>query len=76
MVLVQSEYSSRLHYHASTSGKTDLLVTWLYKLTVATDRPYYNIGAVIGIFTFIILASVSLLTYHRTGAYKNEEGFQ
>lgn len=61
---------------ASTSGKTDLFVTWLYKLTVGTDRPYYNIGAVIGIFTFIILASVSLLTYHRTGAYKNEEGFQ
>lgn len=61
---------------ASTSGKTDLLVTWLYKLTVGTDRPYYNIGAVIGILTFIILASVSLLTYHRTGAYKNEEGFQ
>ena len=31
-----------------TAGKTDLLVTWLYKLTV--DYQYYNIGAVIGIF--------------------------
>ena len=61
---------------AATSGKTDLLVTWLYKLTVGTDRPQYNIGAVIGILTFIVLASLSLLTYHRTGAYKNEEGFQ
>jgi arabinogalactan oligomer/maltooligosaccharide transport system permease protein len=61
---------------AATSGKTDLLVTWLYKLTVGTDRPQYNVGAVIGILTFIVLASLSLLTYHRTGAYKNEEGFQ
>lgn len=61
---------------AATSGKTDLLVTWLYKLTIGTDRPQYNVGAVIGILTFIVLASVSLLTYHRTGAYKNEEGFQ
>ncbi len=58
----------------STAGKTDLLVTWLYKLTV--DNQYYNIGAVIGIMTFIVLATVSLLTYRNTGAYKNEEGFQ
>lgn len=57
-----------------TAGKTDLLVTWLYKLTI--DQQYYNIGAVIGIFTFIILAIVSLVTYRNTGSYKNEEGFQ
>lgn len=58
----------------STAGKTDLLVTWLYKLTI--DQQYYNIGAVIGIFTFIVLAIVSLVTYRNTGSYKNEEGFQ
>ncbi len=39
---------------SSTAGSTDLLVTWLYKLTI--DKQYYNIGAVIGILTFIILA--------------------
>lgn len=58
----------------STAGKTDLLVTWLYKLTV--DQQYYNLGAVIGIMTFIVLAIVSLVTYRNTGSYKNEEGFQ
>ncbi|MDR2043759.1 MAG: sugar ABC transporter permease [Clostridium sp.] len=58
----------------STAGKTDLLVTWLYKLTI--DQQYYNIGAVIGILTFIVLAVLSLLTYRNTGSYKNEEGFQ
>lgn len=57
-----------------TAGKTDLLVTWLYKLTI--DRNYYNIGAVIGIMTFVILAIVSLVTYRNTKSYKNEEGFQ
>ena len=56
-----------------TAGKTDLLVTWLYKLTI--DKQYFNIGAVIGIFTFVILAIVSLITYRNTGSYKNEEGF-
>ena len=59
---------------SSTSGKTDLLVTWLYKLSV--DQQYYNIAAVIGIMTFVVMAVVSLITYRRTGSYRNEEGFQ
>ena len=60
-------------YYRGTAGKTDLLVTWLYKLTI--DNKDYNLGAVIGILTFILMASLSLLTYRRTGSYKNEEGF-
>ena len=59
---------------SSTSGKTDLLVTWLYKLSV--DQQYYNIAAVIGIMTFVVMAVVSLITYRRTGSNRNEEGFQ
>ncbi len=58
----------------NTSGKTDLLVTWLYKLTI--DQRQYNIGAVIGIFTFVVLSIVSILTYRNTASYKDEEGFQ
>lgn len=57
-----------------TAGQTDLLVTWLYKLTI--DQFDYNIGAVIGIMTFVVLAIVSLVTYRSTGSYKDEEGFQ
>ena len=56
---------------ASTAGKTDLLVTWLYKLTI--DKQYYNIGAVIGILTFIILAVGALLTYRNSKSYKEGE---
>ena len=59
------------YYYA---GKTDLLVTWLYRLTITQKD--YNLGAVIGIMTFIVLATVSLITYHRTSAYKNEGAFQ
>lgn len=59
---------------SSTAGKTDLLVTWLYKLTI--DKQYYNLGAVIGIMTFIFMAIIALLTYHNTTSYKDEEGFQ
>jgi len=59
------------YYYA---GKTDLLVTWLYKLTITQKD--YNLGAVIGIMTFVILATVSLLTYRNTGSYKDEGAFQ
>ncbi len=56
------------------AGKTDLLVTWLYKLTVGSKD--YCYASTIGILVFIISAVVSLMTYHRTSAYNNEEGFQ
>ena len=59
------------YYYA---GKTDLLVTWLYNLTITQKD--YNLGAVIGIMTFIVLAIVSLITYRRTSAYKDEGAFQ
>ncbi len=56
-----------------TAGQTDLLVTWLYKLTI--DQQYYNLGAVIGIMTFVILTIVTLVTYRNSSSYKNEEAF-
>ncbi len=59
------------YYYA---GKTDLLITWLYRLTITQKD--YNLGAVIGILMFIILATVSLLTYRHTGSYKDEGAFQ
>ncbi len=58
----------------NSAGDTDLLVTWLYKLSV--DQQKYNLGAVIGIFTFVVLAVVSLVTYRSSGSYKDEEGFK
>lgn len=57
-----------------SAGSTDLLITWLYKLTV--DKQDYNLGAVIGIMTFVVLAIVSLITYRNSGSYKNEEAFR
>ncbi|MBE5931734.1 MAG: sugar ABC transporter permease [Lachnospiraceae bacterium] len=65
---------STLEYYRGTAGKTDLLVTWLYKLTI--DNKDYCYGAVIGILTFVISIVISLVAYRQTAAYKNEEGFQ
>ena len=56
------------------AGETDLLVTWLYKLTI--DNGDYNTGAVIGILTFIITATITLIAYRNSKAYKEEDTFQ
>ena len=61
-------------YYRGTAGKTDLLVTWLYKLTI--DNSDFCYGAVIGILIFALSASCSLIVYRNTGSYKNEEEFQ
>lgn len=65
-----------LHYGGGSQAQsTDLLVTWLYRLTV-DQNPKYNVASVIGIVIFVISASLSLITYNRTGAAKNEGEFQ
>ena len=56
------------------AGKTDLLVTWLYKLTV--DQHDYALASTIGIFIFMIVSVCSLAVYNRTGAVKKEDMFQ
>ena len=56
------------------AGKTDLLVTWLYKLTV--NEQNYSLASTIGIFIFLIVGSISLVVYNMTGSVKKEDQFQ
>lgn len=56
------------------AGKTDLLVTWLYKLTV--NYKDYSRASVIGIAVFVISVVISLVTFNLTASSKNEEDFQ
>ena len=56
------------------AGGTDLLVTWLYKMTINdTD---YKMAAVIGIMVFVVTAVISLVVYQMLPSVKDEEGFQ
>lgn len=55
------------------AGKTDLLVTWLYKLTVTGKE--YSYASTIGIIVFILSVIFSLFMYRRTSAYKEEGDF-
>lgn len=56
------------------AGYTDLLVTWLYKLTINDTN--YKMAAVIGIMVFVVTAVISLVVYNILPSVKDEEGFQ
>lgn len=65
-----------LHYGGGSQAQsTDLLVTWLYRLTTA-ENPKFNVASVIGIAIFVISAVLSLITYNKTSAVKGEDTFQ
>lgn len=59
---------------AENAGHTDLLVTWLYKMTV--NKTNYKMAACIGIMVFIVTAVISLIVYNMLPSVKDEEGFQ
>ena len=65
-----------LHYGGGSQAQsTDLLVTWLYRLTI-DQNPKYNVASVIGIAIFVISATLSLITFLKSSATKNEGEFQ
>lgn len=59
---------------AMSAGDVDLLITWLYKLTVNNSQ--YDMASVLGILIFVVVAFFSLFVYSRIGSVKNEEDFQ
>lgn len=55
------------------SGRTDLLVTWLYRIT--TGEQNYRLASVIGILTFLLCAAFSLIVYSRSASVRGEGDF-
>ena len=55
-------------------GHTDLLITFLFKVTTGSDNKYY-LASVVGIFVFVIVALLSLVVYNVMPATKNEEDY-
>ncbi len=64
-----------LSLYTNGAKGTDLLITWLYKLSLGADRNY-KLASVIGILVFLISAILSLVVYNRSSAVKGEEHFQ
>ncbi len=60
---------------AGSVGYTDLLITWLFKITTGPESQYY-LASVVGILVFIVVALISLIVYNLLPSIKNEEDFQ
>ncbi|MBQ7159000.1 MAG: sugar ABC transporter permease [Treponema sp.] len=50
------------------AGATDILVTWIYKLTITLMK--YNYASVIAVMIFIVLAPFAIFNFKNTKAYK------
>lgn len=56
------------------AGGTDLLVTWLYKLTLLNSQ--FNLASVLSILIFLVIATISILNYRNSRSFKEEEMIQ
>lgn len=52
----------------TSAGGTDILVTWIYKLTMNLQQ--YQYASVIAVMIFIVLAPFAILQFRKTKAYK------
>ena len=53
------------------AGGTDILVTWIYKLTMNLMR--YDFASVIAVLIFVVLAPFAIYQFKNTKAYKEGE---
>ena len=56
------------------ASNTDLLINWLYNLSI--DNNYYAIGAAISLIIFLITSAISLAVYVFSPAYRQEETYR
>ena len=61
--------------NAASVGGTDLLITWLFKITTTNGSRYY-LASVIGIMVFLVVAIISVIVYNIIPSNKNEEDYQ
>jgi arabinogalactan oligomer / maltooligosaccharide transport system permease protein len=52
------------------AGSTDILITWIYKLTV--DQQMFHMASVMSILIFIVVGSFSAWNYTKTNSFKEE----
>ena len=59
-----------------TVTHTDLLITWLYKMTLNSPETKYYLASIIGILVFVVVAVLSLIVYNVIPSTKNEEDYR
>ena len=59
----------------TAAGHTDLLITWLFKLTTGQNLDY-KLASVVGILIFVVVAALSLIVYNVLPSTRNEEDYR
>lgn len=54
------------------AGSTDILISWIYKLTTGTS-PQYSMASAITLIISMVVIAVSLLVFKKTNAFKMED---
>lgn len=54
------------------AGSTDILISWIYKLTTGTS-PQYSVAAAVTLVISFIVIGISLLVFKRTRAFEMED---
>ena len=57
-------------------GHTDLLITWLFKMTMDSSDTKYYMASVVGILVFAVVAILSLIVYNVMPSTRNEEDYK
>jgi arabinogalactan oligomer/maltooligosaccharide transport system permease protein len=57
---------------ATQAGATDILISWIYKLTMNTPNQY-NLASVLSILVFLVLVPFALYNFIRTKSFKESE---
>lgn len=53
-------------------GSTDILISWIYKLTTGTS-PQYSVAAAVTLLISFIVIGISLIAFKKSNAFGNEE---
>ena len=73
--LLTTDYTTgSMEFANSNAKEVDLLITWLFTLT--NEKSNFKMASVIGIFVFLICATLTLITFRRMIAGNKEEEFQ
>ncbi len=53
------------------AGSTDILISWIYKMTL--EKRQFGMAAAVTIFLFLFVASISIYSFRRTKSFKEED---
>lgn len=53
------------------AGSTDILISWIYKMTL--EKQWYGMAAAVTIIIFIVVASIAAYSFNKTKSFKEED---